>query len=450
MAIFCLLIAAISGLLVWFYARAKFGRDHATATEKVAHLTTALEQVSAESENRLAENQHLKVAMGVAEEKAANLERLMASKGEELEKLNERFKKEFENLANRILDEKSEKFTALNRTQLDIILNPFKEKIKQFEEKVEKTHESELRDRISLKEEIKQLVDLNKQVSEDAANLTNALKGDSKLRGDWGELYLETILEKSGLEKDVHYTTQSGFRDDEGNMKKPDLIIRLPENKNLVIDSKVSLAAYDRYYAAESEEDRQAQLKNHLSSIRNHIRDLGGKNYQSLHDINSPDYVLMYIPIEPAYTLAVQNDPVLFTEALEKNIVMVTTSTLLATMRTVSFIWKQDNQKKHVLEIARQSGALYDKFVGFAEDLILVGKRMDEAKGAYSLAMGKLAEGKGNLVSRAEKIRALGAKTNKSLPDNLLQRAQQHGTNPELDGLDDSSEEEENLGVDEH
>ncbi|MEO1623830.1 MAG: DNA recombination protein RmuC, partial [Bacteroidota bacterium] len=272
--------------------------------------------------------------------------------------------------------------------------------------------------------EIEQLRHLNLQLSQDANNLVSALKGESKTQGDWGEIQLETLLEKAGLHKGIHYQTQLSFRDSNGRQKRPDCIINLPEGKHLVIDSKVSLVAYERYYNCEDEQERLQHLKAHTESLRQHIKDLSSKNYQQLYQIHSPDYLLLFVPIEPAFSLALATDHRLFLDALDKNIVVVTTSTLLATMRTVSFIWKQEKQKKSVLEIARQSGMLYDKFVKFVEDLQAIGQKLDSARLSYDAAMHKLREGRRHgdtLIGRAQKIKELGAKASRSLPNELIE-----------------------------
>jgi DNA recombination protein RmuC len=263
------------------------------------------------------------------------------------------------------------------------------------------------------------------QLSSDASQLASALKGDSKTQGDWGEYRLEMLLERAGLSKDIHFKTQLSFKDTEGKDKRPDFIINLPEDKQLVVDSKVSLTAYESYYNAENEEDRKHYLKAHIASIRKHLKDLNSKKYEQLYQINTPDYLIMFVPIEPAFAIAVQEDKNLFLEALDKNIVIVTTSTLLATMRTVAYIWKQENQKSHVLEIAKQSGLLYDKFCLFVDDLQEIGKRLNNAQVAYQGAMNKLTESKkfgDTLVGRAERIKALGANASKSLPKELLDK----------------------------
>ena len=360
------------------------------------------------------------------------LNREIAAKDQKIEDLNisiakqeEKLKMEFENLAGKILDENSKKFTEQNRNTLKDILDPLGVKMAEFKEKVQETYVKGTRERSALTEQIKGLTELNKKMSQDATNLTNALKGDSKVQGDWGEFKLEMILEKAGLVSGIHYTTQPTYKDEDGALKRPDFIIKLPEDKNLIIDSKVSLTAYEAFCSCEQEEEKERYLKEHLKSVKGHIKELNAKNYQKLYQINTPDYVLMYIPVEPAFIMAIQDDPELMGWAVEKkNIVLVATSTLLATLSMVSSIWKQEDQKRNVIEIARQSGALYDKFVGFSEDLIDVGKRMDSAKTSYEGAMKKLVDGKDNLVRKTEKIKKLGAKTQKSIPDSLLNRAE--------------------------
>jgi DNA recombination protein RmuC len=308
---------------------------------------------------------------------------------------------------------------------MEQILNPLQEKIKSFEKKVEDTHKESIEKQSALRQQILGLKELNEQMSKDAVNLTRALKGDSKKQGDWGEFQLETILEKAGLQKDIHYTTQDGYRDEEERLKKPDLIINLPDQKHLIIDSKVSLTGYERFFNAENEIDEKLSLKNHIQSIQKHIKELGTKNYTDLYGINSPDYVIMFVPIEPALMIALQQDQDLYLQALDKNVVMVSTSTLLATLSTVASIWKQEDQKRNVLEIASQAGALYDKFEGLVQDLLKVGKQINASQEGYKAAMNKLSEGKGNLITRVERLKVLGAKTKKSIPPNLLERAKE-------------------------
>ena len=330
---------------------------------------------------------------------------------------------QFENMANEIFEKKSEKFAEQNQKNIDLILKPLGEKIKSFEQSVEDKYVKDQKNKAGLSEQIKLLQETNQQISQDANNLAKALKGDSKVQGDWGEFQLEVLLEKSGLSKGVHFRTQNSLKDEEGNDKRPDCIIDLPDEKNLIIDSKVSLSAYEQYVNSEDELKKQVLLKQHLESIKKHIKDLAGKDYPNLYSINTPDYVLMFVPIEPALTLALQEDVEIFNLALNKNIILVSTSTLMATMRTVSFIWQQENQKKNVLEIARQSGALYEKFIGFTNDLEGVGKAIDNAHKKYEAAQNKLISGRGNLVNSVEKIKKLGAKTNKSISQDLIDKS---------------------------
>ena len=360
-----------------------------------------------------------------------DLNREIAAKDQEIKNLREinegreeKLRIQFENLATKILDDTTKKFTDQNKVNLNNILDPLGVKIKEFEKKVNDTYVKGTKERSTLAEQIKNLSELNIRMSKDAVNLTKALKGDSKTQGDWGEFKLEMILEKAGLMNGVHYSTQGSFQDEEGKHKRPDVIVNLPEGKCLVIDSKVSLTAYANYYQSEDDEEREGHLKDHVTSMRNHVQDLSSKNYQKLYQINAPDYVLMFVPIEPAFMLAIHADQDMMAWAVEKkNIVIVPTSTLSATISMVSSIWKQEDQKRNVLEIARQGGALYDKFVGFVDDLINVGKRLKSAKDSYDGAMNKLSTGKDNLVRKTENIKALGAKTSKSLPDSLIQRA---------------------------
>ena len=371
------------------------------------------------------------------EELIGNLKADVSSKNTLLETLNSKLDEEskrlieqqkqlqtqFENMANEIFEKKSEKFAEQNQKNIDLILKPLGEKIKSFEQSVEDKYLKDQKNKAGLSEQIKLLQETNQKISQDANNLAKALKGDSKVQGDWGELQLEVLLEKSGLNKGVHFRTQNSLKDEEGNDKRPDCIIDLPDNKNLIIDSKVSLSAYEQYVNSEDELKKQVLLKQHLESIKKHIKDLAGKDYPNLYSINTPDYVLMFVPIEPALTLALQEDGEIFNLALNKNIILVSTSTLMATMRTVSFIWQQENQKKNVLEIASQSGALYEKFIGFTNDLEGVGKAIDNAHKKYEAAQNKLISGRGNLVNSVEKIKKLGAKTNKSISQDLIDKS---------------------------
>ena len=352
-----------------------------------------------------------------------NLQKLLDSQKEEITKMQEVAKTEFQNLANKILEEKTLKFTEQNQQNLKNILNPLQEKITDFEKKVENTHKESIDYHAALRQQIIGLKDLNVQMSKETVNLTKALKGDSKIQGNWGELVLERVLEKSGLEKGREYEIQKSFVTEEGNRVQPDVVINLPDGKKMIVDSKVSLTAYEKYINEDEEEQKSAFLKEHVNSLKRHVEQLGNKNYQHLYEMESPDFVLLFIPIEPAFAIALNEDTQLYNKAFEKNIVIVTPSTLLATLRTIDSMWTNQKQQDNAIEIARQAGALYDKFEGFVTDLVKIGKKMDEAKTEYEGAMNKLVDGKGNLITSVQKLKIMGAKAKKSLPDPILNRA---------------------------
>ncbi|NND63254.1 MAG: DNA recombination protein RmuC [Flavobacteriaceae bacterium] len=355
-----------------------------------------------------------------------NLEIKLKDQKQELEKLQERFQKEFENLANKILDNKSEKFTKQNKENLDLVLKPLQEKIDKFEKKVEETHKESIDRHAMLRQQIIGLKELNEQMSKEATNLTKALKGDSKLQGNWGELVLERVLEKSGLEKDREYFIQSSFTSDEGRRVLPDVVLHLPDNKKMIIDSKVSLVAYERYVNKEEQTDKDTALKEHISSLKKHIEQLSEKNYQDIYKIESPDFVLLFVPIEPAFAVAINEDNNLYNWAFEKNIVIVTPTTLLATLRTIDSMWNNEKQQQNALEIATQAGRLYDQFVNLTDDLIKVGNQLKTVQGSYDGTMKKLT-GQGNLIRKVESIKKLGIKQKKYINEKLLKRAEEDG-----------------------
>jgi len=379
-------------------------------TEEIQRLQQELTQQLEIANNRGMELAALKTSN-------ENLAEKLGNQKNEIENLQKRLTVEFENIATKILKERSDEFSVSNHKNLSEILNPLKERIQNFEKKVDETYDKELRDKISLREEVRKLTELNTRVSEEANNLTKALKGDVKKQGNWGEVILERVLERSGLTRGQEYEREVVVDGADMTVQRPDVIIHLPDSKHIVIDSKVSLVAYERLMSAETEEHRVAYLKDHINSLRSHVKLLSEKNYQNAQNLNTPDFVLMFLPIEASFSVAVQGDSEIFAYAWERKIVIVSPTTLLATLRTISSIWKQENQTKNAQEIARLSGALYDKFIGFAEDMAKIKANIDRTSNSYDDAMKKMRDGNGNIIRTAEKIKELGAKTgNKSLP----------------------------------
>ena len=357
--------------------------------------------------------------------KNTDYEHLLARQSEqkkELEKLQEKFSIQFENLANKILENKSEKFTNLNKENIQNILFPLQEKIQLFEKKIEEGQKESINRHAMLREQIIGLKDLNLQMSKEANNLTKALKGDAKMQGNWGEMVLERVLEKSGLQKDREYSVQQSFTNDDGKRVLPDVIINLPGDKKMIIDSKVSLNAYERYVNATEEDEKPTHLKNHLIALRNRINELSHKNYHQLYGVESPDFVLLFIPIEAAFAIASNNYPNLYSEAFDKNIILVTPTTLLAVLRTIDSMWQNEKQKENAIEIATQAGKLYDQFTNLTDELLKVGKQLSTVQNSYDGAMKKLT-GKGNLISRVEKLKRLGAKASKQIDTNLVKKS---------------------------
>jgi DNA recombination protein RmuC len=391
--------------------------------EKAA-LDKQLQQTIYEKETIRNEKEAINIQLTKKEVDFENLWQRNKEQKEEVEKLQEKFTKEFENLANKILDEKSSKFTEQNKENMKNILSPLQDKIQLFEKKVEDTHKESIDYHAALRQQILGLSEMNAQMSKETLNLTKALKGDSKMQGNWGELILERVLEKSGLEKDREYFVQQSHTNGEGNRVFPDVVINLPDGKKMIVDSKVSLTAYEKFINEEDDSLKNSFLKEHVNSIKRHVEQLGEKNYHDLYQIESPDFVLLFIPMEPAFALALNEDTSLYNKAFEKNIVIVTPSTLLATLRTIDSMWANQKQQENAFEIARQAGALYDKFEGFVTDLIKVGKKIDESKVEYQGAMNKLVDGKGNLITSVEKLKKMGAKAKKALPENILNRAE--------------------------
>jgi DNA recombination protein RmuC len=393
-------------------------------SHQLAELKSSFQNLQIEKQKTQTEKEEFAILLAKKENDFDNLLYRTKEQKEEINQLQEKFSKEFENLANKILEEKTQKFTEQNKENLKNILSPLQDKILHFEKKVEDTHKESIDYHAALRQQIVSLSEMNAQMSKETINLTKALKGDSKMQGNWGELVLERVLEKSGLEKGREYEVQQAFTTAEGTRILPDVIINLPDGKKMVVDSKVSLTAYEKYVNEEDDAQQNLHLKEHVNSVKRHVEQLSDKRYQDIYQMESPDFVLLFIPIEPAFALALQEDLTLYNKAFEKNIVIVTPSTLLATLRTIDSMWTNQKQQENAIEIARQAGALYDKFEGFVSDLIKIGKKMDEAKVEYSAAMNKLTEGKGNLVTSAEKLKKMGAKAKKALPEALLRRAE--------------------------
>ena len=423
----------IGGLVIWLIAYYKF-KSEARASEtdivvyekQLASLKHELENKENEIKNERDKVLALNSELGRSQSDFRHMEQRLAEQKKEIENIQEKFYNEFKNLANQIFEEKSKKFTSQNKESLELLLKPLGQKITEFEKKVERSNQASLEWNVKLREQISGLKEMNLLITKEAENLTKALKGDSKIMGTWGEVILESILEKSGLQKGREYFIQESYNTSEGKRLQPDVVVKLPDDKNIIVDSKLSLVGYEKYVnESENKENRESYLRSHIQSIRNHLKSLDTKSYQKLYQIEGLDFVLMFIPIEPAFSLAIQHEPSLFNEAYDKNIVIVSPATLIATLRTIASIWKNEYQNRNALEIARQGGDLYDKFVTFMEDLKLVGKHIEITRKVYVDAMKKLVEGKGNLVSRAERIKELGAKTSKIMDRKLIERSKE-------------------------
>ncbi|MCB1693114.1 MAG: DNA recombination protein RmuC [Pseudomonadales bacterium] len=437
--------AIISLVVVFLWARHQIARrdEHLTAARlteaslsseaeglraRMSDLASRLEEANLTLETLRADNTaHREQISGLTatldEQQKHNEQKL-----ELLEQARERLNTEFRNLANEIFDAKQRTFREQNQTQLDGLLGPLKERIKDFEKRVEDTYTQESKERFSLIREVKSLQELNSRISKDAVNLTNALKGENKTQGTWGEVVLESVLEKSGLVRGREYEIQVSLKTQEGRRLQPDVVVHLPEGKDVIVDSKVSLVAYERACSAESEETRRQAMKAHVASLRQHMKSLSAKDYQQLYGLRTLDFVLLFVPVEAAFSAAVSEDADLFKDAFDFNIMVVSPSTLLATLRMIRNIWRFDQQNRNAQEIALRAGALYDKFVNFVGDLEDIGSRIDSVQTAYEKAHNKLVSGKGNLVSRAEGMRELGAKVSKTLPPNLVEMPTRDGT----------------------
>ena len=433
---FDLLPVALSGFVIgWLLSALLYARKARRLAISEATLKALKEGLSDQLTELLTRNKSLVMDLEKAREESTSFREKIsvlqttlqeqAGQNEEklamLERASEKMNKEFSSIAREIFDSRQKRYKDESKEQISSLLNPLQTRIKEFEKRIEDTYSNESRERFSLAKELKNLQDLNTKISNDAINLTNALKGESKTQGTWGEVILERVLEKSGLQKGREYEVQVALQDEQGRKRQPDVVVHLPEGKNIIIDAKVSLTAYERYCSAEEDPERQEALRQHVQSLRRHLRGLGEKEYQRLEGIYTLDFVLLFVPVEAAFTLAVQYDGEIFSDGFEKNIVIVSPTTLLATLRTIQNIWRYENQNRNAQEIANRAGALYDKFVGFVSDIETIGSRIDSAQTAYTDAYKKLTSGKGNLVKRAEGMRELGVKVSKKLPRNLVE-----------------------------
>jgi DNA recombination protein RmuC len=430
MEIALVIAGALIGLLAgWLMAKSRLDMSGQqaiarllTEEEKNRSLQENLKDLKKEIETERAKVLDLTNSLASTEADYRNLEEKLEERKQEISSMQDQLTVQFKNLANEILEEKSRRFTDQNQSNLTDLLKPLGEKIVSFQKSVEDTHKDNISRNSALKEQLEMLQKLNVQMTREAENLTRALKGDTQAQGAWGEFILESILEKSGLERDREYSIQETFVTDDGR-RRPDVIVRLPEGRHVVIDSKLSLNSYNKFVNAENEEEKTSALKAHMFSIRQHMKSLAEKNYQDISE-NGLDFIIMFIPIEPAYIIAIQKEPTLYEEALEKRIVFVSPTLLIPSLQLIKNVWKQEYQNRHVLDIANKAGDLYDKFVSFSDDLLKLGHAMNTSKKLYDESMKKLSSGGGNMVTRIEELKKLGARATKSIDQKLLGRSE--------------------------
>lgn len=428
--LFLIVGIGIGGVIAWLFLSRSGIKTASQFEERIRMLETENDRLKDEVRTENQQLMQARVDLAAKEKELELFNVKLSEQKQEMESLREKFNLEFKNLANEILDEKSKKFTEQNRLNLDQILKPFHDKLRDFEKKVEETYDKESKERFSLAREVKSLSELNQQISREANALTKALKGESKTQGNWGEVILERILETSGLQKNREYFVQESFVSDEGKRLQPDFVIQYPGERSIIIDSKVTLTAYERYVVADDEVEKELQIKAHLLAVKNHINDLASKNYQDLYDIKTLDFVMMFLPVEPAYLLAIHSDPELWNYAYSKRILLISPTNLIAALKLIENMWNQEYQNRNVMAIAEQGGALYDSFVMLYDSLVKLKKRHDEVSDLYSDAVKRIYEGKGNLVRRVENLKTLGVKTKKTLPDSLLQKALENDERP--------------------
>jgi DNA recombination protein RmuC len=449
--VLCVLTVILVGLLVWALRLSQqLKLVELSSREKLLAKEAELGNVIQSLHNSENQSAALRIDLQSLREHKAKLETSLEMEKSQhtkdlsfLNESKEQMGEAFENIANKIFDDKSKKLVDNNKESLSTVLNPLQDKIRQFEKRVEDTYDKESKERFSLAKEIRQLQEMNAQISEDAVNLTNALKGDNKAQGNWGEMILETLLENSGLVKGREYEVQVSLQSTEGGKFQPDVVVHLPESRDIIIDSKVSLKAWDAYCSADDADEKAGFLKQHVQSVRSHVKGLSGKDYQNLAGISTLDYVLLFMPIDAAYSVAIQNDPGLSQYAFEKNIVFVSPTMLLMTLKLAQNLWRLDQQNRNAVEIAEKAGALYDKFVNFVTDLEDVGARIDSSKKSYDKAHNKLQSGTGNLIRRVEDLKTLGAKTSKKLEHEALATdIEEDAPNKELEAAADNRKKE--------
>ncbi len=429
-----LISATIAAVVTLLWMRTRSGERELQLKSDIARLEERTEQIpKLEAQLQEREQALQRLQQQLTDLKSDNAQLTSSIEGEQrhhkqqLEDLEQARKKmvgEFENIANRVIDEKGKRFDENNRKGMDEILKPVREQLKEFRTRVDEIHHSDVKERASLKEHLNQLQQLNQEMNREAKNLTRALKGDNKAQGNWGELILERVLEQSGLRKGVEYETQGSYRDSENKLLRPDVIVHLPEGKDIIVDSKVSLVDYSRYVDAEDEAQQSAALADLVKSVRNHISDLSSKDYTDLKGVRSLDFVLMFMPIETAFVAAFQSDEKLFSDAFEKKIIVVTPTTLLATLRTIENIWRYERQNQNAIKIADKASAVYDKLRGFVEDFEKIGTQLTTVQGSYDAAMNKLASGRGNLIKQAGDFVELGVKVKKELPKSITESSE--------------------------
>jgi DNA recombination protein RmuC len=414
---------ALGGLVTWLILRARISSHKMVEGSRLAELKERFDLQSRGLAEKEREILALHTAIAEKDTDLKHFREKLEQQKEEVQRMQQQLQETFKNLANEIMEEKSKTFSRQNRESLDQILKPFRENLHDLRKKVEETYDKEAQQRFSLKEEVKRLAEMNQKIGEEARALTRALKSESKTQGNWGEMILESILEKSGLQRNREFFVQQSFTNVEGRRLQPDVVVHYPGERSIIIDSKVSLTAYERYVSAMDDAVREAELKAHLESVRQHVKELNVKSYQDLYQLKSLDFVMLFMAVEPAYLLAIQHDPQLWQYAYDRRILLISPTNLIAALKMVDSMWKQEYQNRNVMKIAEQGGRLYDDFVLFYERLSKLGKKLDEAKDAHSETMKKLQDGRGNLVSRVENLKKLGVKAKKQLPGDAVERS---------------------------